>query len=76
MRKIRIIPSIGTWKLNFSADALFDFDKSALKPEGKGKTQPLTKPGDCKGKRGEALIACLRTNHRVDVEVTASKGVK
>lgn len=126
-------------KINFSADALFDFDKSMLKPdgktmldglvktlqganyevilaightdrigsaaynqklsvrraeavkryliekgiernrvyaEGKGKTQPLTKPGDCKGKRGKALIACLQPDRRVDVEVTAAKAVK
>lgn len=126
-------------KINFSADALFDFDKAVLKPEGKtmldglvntlqsanyevilaightdrigsaaynqklsvrraeavkryliekgvernrvyaegkGKTQPLTKPGDCKGKRGKALIACLQPDRRVEVEVTASKAVK
>lgn len=126
-------------KINFSADALFDFDKAILKPEGKamlddlvrllqgakfeviltightdrigtaaynqklsvrraeavkkylvgkgiepnriyaegkGKTQPLTKPGDCKGKRGKALIACLQPDRRVDIEVTGTKEVK
>ncbi len=123
-------------KINFSADALFDFDKADLKPEGKamlddltrvlqgakyevilaightdrigtaaynqklsvrraeavkkylvakgiepnriyaegkGKTQPLTKPADCKGKKGKALIACLQPDRRVDVEVTGTK---
>jgi len=123
-------------KINFSADALFDFDKSDLKPEGKamlddlarvlqganyevilaightdrigtvqynqklsvrradtvkqylvgkgiapnriyaegkGKTQPLTRPGDCKGKKGKALIACLQPDRRVNVEVSGTK---
>jgi OmpA-OmpF porin, OOP family len=123
-------------KINFSADALFDFDKAVIKPkgrsmlddlvttlqganyevilaightdrigsvkynqklsvhraeavkqylvgkgiaanriyaEGKGKSQPLTKPGDCKGKKSAALIACLQPDRRVAVEVTGSK---
>ena len=123
-------------KINFSADALFDFDKSDLKPEGKamlddltrllqgakyevilaighadrigtvqynqklsvrraetvkkylvakgiepnrvyaegkGKSQPLTKPGDCTVKNRKALIACLQPDRRVDVEVTGTK---
>jgi len=123
-------------KINFSADALFDFDKAELKPEGKamlddlirvlqgaryevilaightdrigtaqynqklsvrraeavkqylvgkgiepnrvyaegkGKTQPLTKPADCKGKRGKALIACYQPDRRVNVEVSGTK---
>lgn len=123
-------------KITFAADALFDFDKSVLKPqgkamldelattlqgatyevilaightdrigsvkynqklsvkraeavkeyligkniaanriyaEGKGKSQPVTKPGDCKGKLSKALIACLQPDRRVAVEVTGSK---
>lgn len=123
-------------KINFSADALFDFDKSDLKPkgqamlddlvgvlngasyevilaightdrigsvqynqklsvkraeavknylvskgiaanrvyaEGKGKSQPVTKPGDCKMKNRKTLIACLQPDRRVDVEVTGTK---
>ena len=123
-------------KINFSADALFDFDKSALRPEGramlddltrvlqgakyevilaighadriggakynqqlsvrraetvkqylvgkgiaanriyaegKGKTQPLTKPTDCKLTNRKAQIACLQPDRRVDVEVTGTK---
>lgn len=123
-------------KINFSADALFDFNKSDLRPEGKamlddltrvlqgakyevilaighadrigsvpynqklsvrraetvkkylvdkgiapnrvyaegkGETQPLTKPGDCRMKNRKALIACLQPDRRVDVEVTGTK---
>jgi OOP family OmpA-OmpF porin len=123
-------------KINFSADALFDFDKSDLRPEGKamlddltrvlqgakyevilaighadrigtpqynqklsvrraetvkkylvakgiepnriyaegkGETQPLTKPADCRQKNRKALIACLQPDRRVDVEVTGTK---
>jgi OOP family OmpA-OmpF porin len=123
-------------KINFSADALFDFDKAVLKPDGKamlddltrvlqgaqyevilaightdriggaaynqklsmrraeavkkyltdkgippnrvyadgkGKTQPLTKPADCKGKNGKSLIACYQPDRRVDVEVTGTR---
>lgn len=123
-------------KINFSADALFDFDKSDLKPkgmsmlddlvgtlkgaayevilaightdrigsvqynqklsvrraeavkqylvgkgiaanrvyaEGKGKSQPVTKPGDCKMTNRAALITCLQADRRVDVEVTGTR---
>jgi OmpA-OmpF porin, OOP family len=123
-------------KINFSADALFEFDKSDLRPdgkamlddlvrvlqgakyevilaighadrigaaaynqklsvrraesvkqylvakgiepnrvyaEGKGETQPLTKPGDCRMTNRKALIACLQPDRRVDVEVTGTK---
>ena len=123
-------------KINFSADALFDFDKADLRPEGKamledltrvlqgatlrghsgdrsrrphrqheynqklsvrraetvkkylvekgiapnrvyaegkGETQPLTKPADCRMKNRKALIACLQPDRRVDVEVTGTK---
>jgi OOP family OmpA-OmpF porin len=125
-------------KVTFSADSLFDFDKSVVKPEGKqhldkfvadlkgsdydtimvtghtdrigphaynqalsarraeavknylivaagipaGKiaargvdgSDPVTKPGDCKGeKKTKALIACLQPDRRVEVEVTGTK---
>jgi OOP family OmpA-OmpF porin len=123
-------------KINFSADALFDFDKAVLKPEGramldeltrtlqgaqyevivatghadrfgtveynqklserransvkeylaskeiplnrisasgKGKSQPVTKPGECKGPKSAKVIACLQPDRRVDVEVTGTK---
>jgi OOP family OmpA-OmpF porin len=51
-------------------------EPSRVYVEGKGKTQPKTKPGDCNGKRGKALIACLQPDRRVDIEVTATKAPK
>ena len=42
--------------------------------KGMDKSQPVTKPGDCKGaKPSKSLIACLQPDRRVDVEVTATK---
>ena len=125
-------------KVTFSADSLFDFGKSAMKPAGKqhldkfaadlrganfnvitvtghtdrigshaynmelstrraeavkaylvesagvpaGKiaargtdgSDPVTKPGDCKGKKAtKALIACLQPDRRVEVEVSGTR---
>ena len=125
-------------KIQFSADALFDFDKAVLKPagkvmldglvrdlkdvqyeviivtghtdrfgsvdynqklsehraqavkdylvssqipanrvraDGKGKSEPMTKPGECKGAKSAKVIACLQPDRRVDVEVTETKMV-
>jgi OOP family OmpA-OmpF porin len=132
---VKLVPR----KIEFSADALFDFDRAELKPEGramldelvrtlqgaqyevilaighadrigsagynqrlsvrraqsvknylngkgieanrvyvdgKGEIRPVTKPADCRGKRGKALIACLQPDRRVDVEVTATRQEK
>lgn len=42
--------------------------------EGRGETQPLTKPSDCKRNQSRGLlIACLQPDRRVDVEVTGTK---
>jgi len=40
---------------------------------GKGETQPVTRPGDCKGPRSARLIACLQPDRRVHVTVTGAK---
>jgi OOP family OmpA-OmpF porin len=125
-------------KVSFSADSLFDFDKSTIKPEGKRAldkfaadlkgstftvvevtghadrigshahnqrlsesrasavksylvdtaaipvalvsakgvdgTDPVTKPGDCVGRKPTPkLIACLQPDRRVDVEVSGTR---
>ncbi len=41
--------------------------------DGKGKTQPVTRAGDCLGAKSAKVIACLQPDRRVDVEVTGSK---
>ena len=50
-----------------------DILASRIDAEGKGKTQPVTKPGDCKGKKSAKVIACLQPDRRVDVEVNGTK---
>lgn len=37
--------------------------------EGKGKTQPVTKPGQCKGPKSKKVIECLQPDRRVEIEV-------
>ncbi len=44
-----------------------------IKAQGKGKTQPETKAGDCLGKKSAKVIACLQPDRRVDVEMTGTK---
>lgn len=41
--------------------------------EGKGKTQPVTKPEDCKGPKSKKVIACLQPDRRVDIELIGTK---
>lgn len=37
--------------------------------EGRGNTQPITKPGECDGRVSVDVIACLQPDRRVEVEV-------
>ena len=41
--------------------------------EGKGKTQPVTKPDDCRGPRSQKVIACLQPDRRVDIEIIGTQ---
>ena len=50
-----------------------DIPADRIVAEGKGETQPATKPGDCTGPRSKKLIACLQPDRRVDIEVTGTK---
>jgi OOP family OmpA-OmpF porin len=45
--------------------------------DGKGESDPVTKPGQCKGdKKTKALIECLQPDRRVDVEVAGTRETK
>lgn len=48
-------------------------DANRVFAEGKGKTQPVTKPGDCKGPKSKKVIACLQPDRRVDIEIIGTK---
>jgi len=41
--------------------------------EGKGKKQPVTRPGACKGKKSPKVIACLQPDRRVVIEVVGTR---
>ncbi len=42
--------------------------------QGKGETEPVTKPDDCKGNQANPrLIACLQPDRRVDIEVVGTR---
>ena len=49
-------------------------DARKISSKGRGETNPVTKPGDCKGnKPSPSLIACLQPDRRVDVEVSGER---
>lgn len=49
-------------------------DAAKITAVGKGKSNPVTQPGDCKGKKATpARIACLQPDRRVVVEVTGMR---
>ncbi|MDR1710087.1 MAG: OmpA family protein [Candidatus Accumulibacter sp.] len=41
--------------------------------EGKGKKQPVTKPGECKGGKSKKVIQCLQPDRRVDIEIIGTQ---
>ena len=41
--------------------------------EGKGETQPVTKPDECKGPKSAKVIACLQPDRRVEIEVVGTR---
>lgn len=66
---LRRAESVKTYLVN--ADGI-EADK--IYTSGKGKTDPVTQPGECKGKKvTKKLIKCLQPDRRVVVEVSGTK---
>ena len=49
---------------------------NVINAKGLGETQPVTKAGECTGRRSAKLISCLQPDRRVDVEVVGTKVAK
>jgi OOP family OmpA-OmpF porin len=47
-------------------------EANRIQTEGRGETQPVTKPGDCRGPKSAKVIACLQPDRRVDIEVVGT----
>jgi len=56
----KVVPVVAATKVTYAADAFFDFDKSALKPEGRAKLDDLI--GKIKGINLEVIIAVGHTD--------------
>lgn len=48
-------------------------DANRIHTEGKGESQPITKAGECEGRKSVAVIACLQPDRRVEIEVVGAR---
>ncbi|MBK9574671.1 MAG: OmpA family protein [Rhodoferax sp.] len=48
-------------------------DANRIRAEGKGESQPVTKPGECLGAKSAKVIACLQPDRRVEVEIVGTQ---
>jgi OOP family OmpA-OmpF porin len=48
-------------------------DPDRVRAEGRGATQPVTKPGACAGGKSAQIIACLQPDRRVGIEVAGTR---
>jgi OOP family OmpA-OmpF porin len=48
-------------------------DANRIQTEGRGETQPITKAGECQGRKSAAVIACLQPDRRVEIEVIGAR---
>ena len=75
-----VVPAVAATKVTYAADAFFDFDKSALKPEGRAKLDDLI--GKIKGINLEVIIAVGHTdsvgsnNYNQKLSVKRAEAVK
>jgi OOP family OmpA-OmpF porin len=46
-----------------------------VRAEGRGATQPVTKPGECAGGKNAKVIACLQADRRVGIEVAGTRAL-
>lgn len=51
-------------------------EQNRVYTEGKGKSQPVTKPSDCKGPKSKKVVDCLQPDRRVEIEVVGTKAAK
>jgi OOP family OmpA-OmpF porin len=49
------------------------FEPDRVQAEGRGATQPVTKPGECAGSKSTKVIACLQPDRRVGIEVAGTR---
>jgi OOP family OmpA-OmpF porin len=48
-------------------------DAERVRAEGRGATQPVTRPGECAGRDSARLIVCLQPDRRVGIEVAGTR---
>lgn len=48
-------------------------EENRIQTAGKGETQPVTKPDDCRGAKSAKVIACLQPDRRVEIEVVGTQ---
>jgi outer membrane protein len=48
-------------------------DAGKVEAEGRGKADPVTKPGQCGAKQSPTTIACLQPDRRVEIEVSGTQ---
>jgi outer membrane protein OmpA-like peptidoglycan-associated protein len=46
-----------------------------VRAEGRGASQPVTKPGECVGGKDAKVIACLQADRRVGIEVAGTRAL-